>query len=108
MISRPQTIPLKAAIVGNVAAQEMVRTYRGLHFGGAGLEAGGSIKLGTATTVDVTVKDGNGRVIYAATGIVADTVIDPIAGMVQGPLNVTIVNISNAAHTLTVYWGIKR
>ena len=108
MLTRNPVFGLVASITGNVTDQAMVRQYRSLHFGGAGIEAGGRIVLGTATSVDVTVKDQNGKVLYTATGITANVTIDPIAAAIQGPLLVTTANISNAAHTLSVYWGVRK
>lgn len=109
MIPKPTVIALKAAITGNVTDQAMVQVRNnGRAFGSMGVETGGRIVLGTATTADVTVKDTNGKVLYSATGVVANTTINPIPAGVQGPLLVTIANISNAAHTLTVYWGVKK
>lgn len=109
-MSAPQktVIVVKAAITGNVTAQAMLDYNDGSPAGFAGIEAGGRIVLGTATLADVTVKDALGKTIYSDTAIAASTDIDPIPVGVLGPLNVTVANISNAAHTLTVYWSIKR
>jgi hypothetical protein len=97
---------LVAAITGNVTNQEMTATRGDRTFRGGGIEAGGRIVLGTATTVDVVVADGRGRQLYSGT-VVANTNIDPVPVGIAGPIKVTTTNISNAAHTLTVYWSIK-
>lgn len=107
MFPRPRSFTLKAAITGNVAAQEMKRQYRDLALGGDAIEAGGRIDLGTATTADVVVKDANGTVLHNAT-ITSDTDVAAAAKGVRLPLNVTVTNISNSAHTLTVYWSVRK
>lgn len=107
MLPKRTVTSLVAAITGNVAAQEMLQQHNDRQFGSPGIEAGGRIVLGTATTVDVVVTDANGKVLYNDT-VVADVDINPVAHAVQGPLMVTTTNISNAAHTLSVYWGIKK
>lgn len=101
------TLQVSAAIVGNVVAQELI-PRQGDHSAGAFCELGGFVKLGTATTIDVSVADANGKIVYAATGIVANTNITPNVIGILGPLYVTITNISNAAHTATIYWNIKK
>lgn len=109
-MSSPQhtVVTYKAAITGNVSNQEMLDYTDGSHLGGAGIEAGGRIDLGTATTADVTIKDQLGKTVYSKVAVVADVDIDPVAAGVVGPLTVTVANISNAAHTLTVYWFVKK
>lgn len=100
------TDTLYADITGNVVGQEMVRRRGERTYRAAGIEAGGRIVLGTATTVDVTVTDANGVVLYDGT-VTSDTTVDPVPRWVDGPISVTTENISNSAHTLSVYWGIK-
>lgn len=78
-------------------------------FGSPGIDAGGRIVLGTATTAKVLVVDSTGKVLHsAASAVVADTTIDPTGAGVVGPISVTVTEISNAAHTLTVYWSVKK
>jgi len=103
----PMVASLYASITGNVTDQEMLRSTGDRTFRGGGIEAGGRIVLGTATSADVTVKDSTGRVLYSSTGVVANTTIDPAPRGVVGPLKVTVANISNAAHTLSVYWSVN-
>lgn len=98
---------LEAQIVGNVSNQEMVASTGDRTFRRSGIEAGGRIVLGTATTVDVTVVDGVGRVLYSSTGVVASVTIDPGPRGVVPPLKVTTANISSASHTLSVYWSVR-
>lgn len=105
---KERVVVLTAAITGNVASQSMLnRKLNSRAFGSAGLDAGGRVDLGTATTADVVVKDTLGKVIYSAT-VTSDTDISPTAAGVQGPLKVTVTNISNSAHTLTVYWYVRK
>lgn len=109
-MARPQrtVIPLSASITGNVADQELIQP-NGRGLGGSGIEAGGRIVLGTATTAEVLVKDGMGKVLHsAASPVIANVDIDPISHGIKGPLTVTVTNISNSAHTLTVYWSVKK
>lgn len=109
MSSQPSTVlTVSSAFTGNATDQQMKHIGEARVFNGAGIEAGGRVVLGTATSADVTVKDSLGRVIYAATGIVSNTDIEPTPMGIHGPLLVTVANISNAAHTLTVYWSVKR
>ena len=108
MIPKRMSTDLRAAITGNVTDQEMLQVRNSRKFGSPGIEAGGRIVLGTATTADVTVKDANGKVVYSATGITANTDINPVPTGVKGPLKVTVANISNSAHTLTVYWVVRK
>lgn len=99
---------LSAVITGNVTGQQMLN-HRGRLFGSPAIEAGGRIDLGTATTAKVAVTDANGRVLHSgAAAITSDTDIASTAGAIKGPISVTVTEISNAAHTLTVYWGVKR
>jgi hypothetical protein len=74
----------------------------------SGIEAGGRVDLGTATTADVLVKDGTGKVLISTVTYTSDTDILPIPTGVTGPITVTVTNISNAAHTLKVHWWVKR
>ncbi len=108
-MSAPQKSVLlaKAAITGNVSNQQMVDYYDGSTFVGAGIEAGGRIDLGTATTAVVTVTDSLGKVLYTGT-VTVDTDVSPTPMGVKAPLFVTVTSISNSAHTLTVYWFLKR
>lgn len=104
----PRTLDhMTAEITGNVSAQEMIcdRTDRVARF--SGIDGGGRINLGTATTVGVLVEDQNGVILHNAT-ITTDTDVDPVPRGVKGPLKVTTTSISNAAHTLTVTWSLKR
>ena len=104
------TVQLKASITGTVAAQEMkLNNNSQFSFGSPGIEAGGRIVLGTATTAKVLVTDQTGKVLHsAASAVTSNTDIDPIPAGVQGPLLVTVTEISNSAHTLTVYWTVRR
>jgi hypothetical protein len=100
---------LIASITGDVIDQEMVKVKDGNRYGGPALEAGGRIVLGTATTVKVLVEDQNGVVLHsAAAAVTANVDIEPIPQGVKLPLLVTTTEISDAAHTLTVYWSIKK
>ena len=103
-------VPLRADITGDVTTQAMLQDddQQGLPAGGPGLEAGGRVVLGTATQVDVTVLDANGLVLYDVNALGADIDIEPDAHGVMMPLTVTTDNISDAAHTLTVYWFVKK
>lgn len=105
---RSTVLQLKASITGNVVAQVFLQAKNGKQWGGDGIEAGGRVVLGTATTADVLVTDTQGKVLKATTTFAANGTIDPIPAGVKGPLLVTITNISNAAHTLTVFWNVKR
>lgn len=102
---------LKLAITGNVADQKLLgrQNRTDLPYGGTGIDAGGRIALGTATTAKVSVVDATGRVLHSPTNAVTASVdIPPTAAGVVGPLLVTVTEISNAAHTLTVYWSVKK
>lgn len=109
-IPQPSVINLKAEITGNVTTQEMVQVRNhGRAFGSAGIEGGGRIVLKTATSVKVLVVDANGVVLHSdASAVTSNTDIAPIPQGVQGPLKVTTTSISNAAHTLIVYWSVKK
>lgn len=108
MIPRRSVTNVKAAITGNVTDQNVVSEKTSIPYGGPGIDLGGRIVLGTATTVDVTVKDSDGKVLYSATGITTNVSIDGTGNGIKGPLLVTTANISNAAHTLTIYWKVKK
>lgn len=106
---------LVAEITGNVSSQEMklledsAITTGKVAGGGAFVEAGGRIVLGTATTVKVEVVDALGKVLHANTlAVTVNQDTDPIPAGVQLPLKVTTTAISSGAHTLTVYWSVKR
>lgn len=107
-------VACKAVITGNVVApgQDMVQDDpqdTGLPAGGPGIEAGGRVVLGTATSADVNVLDANGTVLLTSTTVgVGNLDIEPDAHGVMMPLKVIVANISNAAHTLTVYWFVKK
>jgi len=95
-------------MTGNAGPTDMVQRYHAKPYGGSAIEAGGFIKLGTATTVDVAVEDENGKVILAATTYTSDTSIAPVPEGIHAPLKVTTTNISNSAHTVTVHWVVKK
>lgn len=106
---KPALVNVVASITGDVAAQEMLKQRNGLPARFSGIDAGGRINLGTATTVKVLVEDQDGVVLHsAAAAVTEDTDIDPVPRGVRGPLKVTTTEISNAAHTVTVTWGIRR
>jgi len=76
--------------------------------GGAGIEAGGYIDLGTnVTSVTVTVEDKNGKVIYGPTATTSDGKVDPVAHGVTMPLRVTITAISDGTAAI-IYWWVKK
>lgn len=108
MIAQETVVQLSAAVTGNVTSQELVQAKNGRTFGSSGIEGGGRIVLGTATSVDVQVVDATGVVLLATTTITSNTTIDPVPRAVKGPLTVTTTNISNAAHTVTIYWSVKK
>ena len=106
---------LIAELTGNVSTQVMklladsAITTGKVAGGGAGIEAGGRIVLGTATTVKVEVLDATGKVLHSnGTAVTANKDIQPVAHGVQLPLTVTTTEISNSAHTVTVHWSVKR
>lgn len=97
---------LQVDITGNVSSEPLLNTRGDRPFRGGGVEAGGRIVLGTATTADVLVTDGVGRELYNGT-VTDDVTIDPASRGVVAPISVTVTNISNAAHTLSVYWSVS-
>lgn len=100
---------LVAVITGNVTDQELIQRKNSKTMGGPAIECGGRIVLGTATTVKVLVKDSNGVVLHTADVAVTENVdIPPIPQGVKCPLLVTTTEISNAAHTVSVYWSVKK
>ena len=100
-------VDLTLAITGNVSAQSLARRKGGGTSYGSGLDAGGRIDLGTATTAVVTITDSLGVVLHSGT-VTTDTTVAPTAQGLQGPILVTVASISNSAHTLTVSWKIKK
>ncbi len=108
MIPTRETTDLYAEITGNVVDQELIQVRNDRAFGSPGIEAGGRVVLGTATTADVTVTDATGKVLLNQASIVANLDIDSQANGIKGPLKVTVANISNASHTLTVYWSVRK
>lgn len=108
-MSKPQNtvVDLELAITGNLSVTSLPRRLRGGTTYGSGLDAGGQIEMGTATSAAVLVTDANGIVLHNAT-ITDDTTVEPTAQGISGPLKVTVTSISNAAHTLTVRWKLKK
>lgn len=106
--ARPTVLGLVAAITGDVSLQAMVNRYNNNPVGGHAIEGGGTVVLGTATTVDIQILDANDVEIVAATTFTADGVIAPIPRGVELPLKVTTTNISNSAHTVTVRYAVKK
>lgn len=102
-----KSITLAAEITGNVTAQPMLISGTFQPWGGGGLEAGVDVLLGTATSVDVTIVDAEGRTVYTNTTITNSESVAPSARTLKGGLFVTTANISNAAHTLKVLVGIR-
>lgn len=108
-IPKQRVVELRLDITGNVADQPMLQTKNGRTFGSAGIETGGRIILGTATTAKVLIKDANGKVLHDnASAVTASKTIDPVPTGVKGPLVVTVTEISNAAHTLAVTYGVQK
>lgn len=103
-----EIIQLKYTFTGNESAKNLVMNDDGTTvWMGVGIEAGLHVALGTATTVDVQIKDALGRILYNKTNITANTTYTPVANGVKGPLTVTTANISNPLHTGTVYMAVK-
>lgn len=96
---------LVAAFSGNDTV-ELTNAKSGRKFGGPGIEAGGRIQLGTATTAEVAVTDANGRVLHsAAAAVTTDTDIAPVPMGVKAPLTATV---TNADGSLEVFWSVKK
>lgn len=108
-MTRETVVELMQAITGNIDASStgMRQAKNGKIFGSSGIEAGGRIVLGTATTADVLIVDATGKILHNAT-VTSNKTIDPIPAGVKGPISVAVTNISNSAHTLTVYWWVKK
>jgi len=104
MIPKRTVEALTLACAGDVTAKSMTNVKTGRVFGSAGIEAGGRIVLGTATTASVSVVDSNGVVLTSGT-VTSNTTVAPVPRGVQGPLKVT-VSASNGS--LTVYWSVKK
>ena len=100
---------IKLDVTGNTAGSAMRDRQGNRNYGGTGIDAGGRIALGTATTAKVAVTDATGRVLHSPTNAVTASVdIPPTAAGLVAPLTVVVTEISNAAHTLTVYWSVKK
>lgn len=102
----------KAAITGNVTAQNMLNQLgaaatRGL----AGILTDVLIDLTGATAADVTITDATGNV-FVITGVAADALykIDNAAikrNNIEGPFTVTTANVSGGDTTLTVHMWVN-
>lgn len=101
------TFELSATITGTTAGTNLTpntsRTWTG-----TGIEAGGRIVFGTATSATVAITDARGVALYPSTAIVASTTIAPVPRGVKGPITVVVSAISNSAHTLSVYWTVRK
>jgi len=95
------------AVSGNVI-QDMVQDVTGNDVaGGAGIEIGGYVKLGTATNVVLTVRDAKLKNFYTET-LTADTVIFPGANGVTLPLQAISFSVTPSTGTFTVYWHVQK
>lgn len=91
------------AFTADASAQQMLNA-RG-YAGASGIDAGGRVDLGTATTAVVTVVDSIGRVLINGVTYTSDTDISPTAAGIVGPLLATVAS-SNG--TLTVRWNVLK
>lgn len=105
------------AVVGNMTATAMTRTGPNgdtIGHGGAGILAGVLVDLGTATTLDVVIKDSTGYILFSATSVTADTSTGPentsfSARPAQGAITATLTNVSNSSTgTATIRARIKK
>ena len=94
--------------VASTVVQDMVQDVTGNDVaGGAGIEIGGYVKLGTATNIVLTIRDANIKNIYAET-ITEDTTIFPLGHGVTLPLQVVSLSVTPSTGTFTVYWHVQK
>lgn len=98
-----RVVNLTKAFTGDAAAQQL-NDARG-YSGGSGIDGGGRIDLGSATTLVLTVTDATGRVLVNGVTYTSDTDIAPTAAVLKAPLTATVAS-SNG--TSTVSWGILK
>ena len=102
-----------ADVVGNVTVQAMTDDLGNtLSPPSPGIPVGVFVNLGSATSIDVTILDGRGAVIFTKTGITSDTYYAfgnaaVVGTSCYGAPKVTTANISNALHTARVWLDLK-
>lgn len=104
MIPTQTVVLLKKQILVDTNAVQLVQAHNGRVFGSAGVEAGGRIVLGTATTGHIVVYDSVGKVLHD-TVVTSNKTIDPIPAGVKGPI---FVDQSSSDGDFTIYWSVKK
>lgn len=97
-----RVVNLSAAFTGN--ATTALTDAKGFS-GGSGIDGGGRIDLGTATTLVLTVTDATGRVLVNGVTYASDTDIAPTAAVLKAPLTAVIASSNGSS---TVSWGILK
>jgi len=95
-----------SAVLTGDEAVELVDT-RSKPLRGGGLNAGVTITLGTSMSVDITVVDSRGHVIFTGTSITADGTSNINAQGIIGPLTATSTNNSGGGHTVTATVSVR-
>lgn len=95
---------ISAVCAGNVSGQVM-HNRKGWDFGGTGVDAGGRVQLGSATTVTVTVVDSTGKKFINGVTYTSSTDIAPTAAGVVGPM---LVTISGSNGSSIIHWGVLK